>query len=1086
MAHENAFVEHLRNKGLQVTELREEKGENASERTVAAMREGKDVIVQATLQGEGWHGRADILYRVDQPSELGSWSYEVIDTKLGQNTKGGTVLQLCLYTELVEKIQGQMPVQMHVVKPGDDFEWECFRFDDFKAYYQLVRGQLLETVAAASSQVTYPNPVPHCDVCRWWKECSTKRHDDDHLSLVAGMPSLHRSELERQETKTLTQFAGAETSLVEKPKHGTPETYRKLQAQAKIQLAGRVKEKLISNFLPLEPGYGFFRLPKPSAGDIFFDIESDAFIDGGGLEYLFGFTFTDDGDDPKFTGLWALNLQQEKQMFEQFIDFVTERRQKYPDMFIYHFSPYEPAALKRLMGRHNTRQIELDELLRGERFIDLHAITKQALLASVESYGLKELEKFCEFKREVELRTASSARRRLEYTLELGAASELTDLDRGLVEAYNRDDCLATLAVRDWLEEKRRELVGQGNTIPRPEPKDEQASENVQEHHQEIQELYERLLAGLPEDDTPRQPEEQAKWLLAQLLTYFDRETKCAWWEFFRKHGLDPETLMEERKAVSGLRFIREIPPEGRSRVPVHCYRFPFQEEAFHEGDELHEVGGEQIGKVESIDHAGSILNIKKQLKTVGIHPSAVFVNEVVRPKPLDSSLLALGHAVVDEDVSERYSFRAARDLLLKNRPRVAEGENQPLQRKDEDSLDAAIRLARNLDNSVLAIQGPPGTGKTYTAARMIVELLRSGKRIGVTAVGHKVIRNLLEETLRAAAEKGIKIEIVHKAKANEKEECLPHGLQIESNNDNALAALKEGKVVGGTAWLWSREDAIESVDYLFVDEAGQMSLAHVLAAARSTHNLILLGDPQQLEQPQKGAHPEGTDVDALTHLLDGNDTMPADKGLFIETTRRLHPNIAEFTSELYYEGRLKTLPGLERQAIRGDTPFAGSGLFYTPVVHEGKQNNSPEEVETVARIVADLLKPGIEWTNENGQSKTLGTKDILIVAPYNAQVGALQNCLSEIRVGTVDKFQGQEAPVVIYSMASSSAEDAPRGMGFLYSPNRLNVATSRARCICILVAAPRLLEPDCRTPEQMRWANGLCRFRELAAVVNI
>ena len=440
----------------------------------------------------------------------------------------------------------------------------------------------------------------------------------------------------------------------------------------------------------------------------------------------------------------------------------------------------------------------------------------------------------------------------------------------------------------------------------------------------------------------------------------------------------------------------------------------------------------------------------------------------------------------MDEDVSERYSFRAARDLLLKNRPRVAEGENQPLQRKDEDSLDAAIRLARNLDSSVLAIQGPPGTGKTYTAARMIVELLRSGKRIGVTAVGHKVIRNLLEETLRAAAEKGIKIEIVHKAKANEKEECLPHGLQIESNNDNALAALKEGKVVGGTAWLWSREDAIESVDYLFVDEAGQMSLAHVLAAARSTHNLILLGDPQQLEQPQKGAHPEGTDVDALTHLLDGNDTMPADKGLFIETTRRLHPNIAEFTSELYYEGRLKTLPGLERQAIRGDSPFAGSGLFYTPVVHEGKQNNSPEEVETVARIVADLLKPGIEWTNENGQRKTLGTKDILIVAPYNAQVGALQNCLPEIRVGTVDKFQGQEAPVVIYSMASSSAEDAPRGMGFLYSPNRLNVATSRARCICILVAAPRLLEPDCRTPEQMRWANGLCRFRELAAVVNI
>ncbi|MCZ6819306.1 MAG: AAA domain-containing protein, partial [Calditrichaeota bacterium] len=466
--------------------------------------------------------------------------------------------------------------------------------------------------------------------------------------------------------------------------------------------------------------------------------------------------------------------------------------------------------------------------------------------------------------------------------------------------------------------------------------------------------------------------------------------------------------------------------------------------------------------------------------------PSAVFVNEVVRPKPLDSSLLALGHTVADEGLHKSNSFRAARDLLLKSKPRVSEAENQPLQREDEDSLDAAIRLARSLDSSVLAIQGPPGTGKTYTAARMILELVRSGKRIGVTAVGHKVIRKLLEEALRAAAEKGLEIEVVHKAKANEKEDNLPDGLQVEKDNNNALAALKEGKVVGGTVWLWSREDAVETVDYLFVDEAGQMSLAHVLAAARSAHNLILLGDPQQLEQPQKGAHPDGTDVDALTHLLDGKDTMPADKGLFIETTRRLHPNIAEFTSELYYEGRLKTLPGLEHQSISGDTLFPGSGLFYTPVEHEGNQNNSPEEVEIVARIVADLLKSGIEWTNENGRSKALGTKDILIVAPYNAQVGALQSRLPEIKVGTVDKFQGQEAPVVIYSMASSSAEDAPRGMGFLYSPNRLNVATSRARCICILVAASRLLEPDCRTPEQMRWANGLCRFRELATVVNI
>jgi len=277
----------------------------------------------------------------------------------------------------------------------------------------------------------------------------------------------------------------------------------------------------------------------------------------------------------------------------------------------------------------------------------------------------------------------------------------------------------------------------------------------------------------------------------------------------------------------------------------------------------------------------------------------------------------------------------------------------------------------------------------------------------------------------------------------------------------------------------------VESVDYLFVDEAGQMSLAHTMAAGRSARNLVLLGDPQQLEQPQRGAHPEGAEVAALVHVLDGRETISDEMGLFLDVTWRLHPRICEFTSELYYEGRLLARAGLERQTLAGDTPFAGSALFYVPVEHDGNQNSSSEEVEVLAKIVASLLAPGVTWTDGEGSVKTLGVADILVVAPYNAQVGAITDQLpAGVRVGTVDKFQGQQAPVVVYSMASSSAEDAPRGMGFLYNPNRLNVATSRARCACILVATPQLMEPDCRTPEQMRWANGLCRFRELAIEV--
>jgi uncharacterized protein len=260
------------------------------------------------------------------------------------------------------------------------------------------------------------------------------------------------------------------------------------------------------------------------------------------------------------------------------------------------------------------------------------------------------------------------------------------------------------------------------------------------------------------------------------------------------------------------------------------------------------------------------------------------------------------------------------------------------------------------------------------------------------------------------------------------------------------------------------------------------MSLANVLAVAQSARSLVLLGDPQQLEQPQRGSHPDGTDVSALEHLLGEHLTLPPDRGVFLGTTWRLHPAICAFTSELFYEGRLRSFETLRRQEILGDTAFGGAGLWHVPVEHEGNQNASHEEVDAVASLVAELTDGGTSWRDKEGVVRRVDLRDILVVAPYNAQVAALLERLpSGARVGTVDKFQGQEAPIVIYSMATSSPEEAPRGMEFLYSLSRLNVATSRARCACILVANPRLFEPECRTPRQMKLANAFCRYLEMA-----
>ena len=1085
--HERAYISHLRAAGATVAEPAEEGGKLSMEATVAAMRAGAQVIVQAELRTGPWLGRADLLLRVPKPSvNLGAWSYEVADTKLAQDTRAGTVLQLCLYTDLVGAVQGRDPEWMHVVKPGPDFPRETFRYEDYAAYYRLVRSRLARAVESQPAEHTYPDPVEHCRVCRWWKVCDDQRHADDKLCLVAGIRSLHIDELERQGISTLTQYAREPGPYREPPERGSREAFTRAHGQARVQMDGRNAAAPRYRLLPQEPGLGFCLLPEPDMGDVFFDIESDPFAGEGGMEYLLGVAYAEEdrgslGGLLHYKGLWAFTPSEERTAVETLMDFFMDRWRSNPGMHIYHFSPYEPAAVKRLIGRHGTREIELDRLLRAERFVDLLAVTRHGLQASVESYSLKELEQFHDFQRAIELPAAAAALRRVARALELAGAQDIRAGDRADVQAYNRDDCLSTAALRDWLEKRRTEAVKQGQSIPRPLNRSGDASEAVEEKAADIQVLFEKLTEGLPEDREEWGPEERARWLLAHELEYFRREEKSAWWEYFRIHGLDSEDLLEERKAIAGLEFVTEI--QG-ARLPIHRYRFPEQEVDPDEGKSLQEVGTKTVvGTMRALDTSGHTVDIAKTARAATLHPVAVMIDDMVRSTTVEKAFLELASSVAENGVNGSGPYRAGRDLLLASRPRLRAKVQGSLRKKGEGVVDAAIRLAKDLDDSVLPIQGPPGSGKTFTGARMIAALAREGKRIGVTAVSHKVIQKLLAEAVKAAAGSGGRLTATRKDAQADGESS--EGVAAVKDNGKLLDGLDHGAVVGGTAWLWSSNDMRNSVDYLFVDEAGQMSLAHVLATSRSARNIVLLGDPQQLEQPQKGAHPEGAEVAALVHVLRRKKTITDDAGLFLDVTWRLHPSICAFTSELFYENRLESRPGLSRQELNGSPLFPRSGLYYVPVEHTGNQSSSVEEVEAVFKIVRSLGESGVTWTDEAGRMSPLGKADILVVAPYNAQVAALSRKLADAaRVGTVDKFQGQEAPVVIYSMTSSSAQDAPRGMSFLYNPNRLNVATSRARCVCILVAARRLLEPECGSPDQMRWANALCRFRELAQEV--
>jgi predicted RecB family nuclease len=1086
--HERNYIESLRAKGMAIVDLSAETTENAKEATSNAMRAGAQVIVQASFVSGDWRGRPDVLLRVDrndQPSRFGKWSYEAVDCKLARDTKAEAILQLCLYSDLLTEIQGLEPELLHVIPPSVDFKPESYRYASFAAYYRAVKKALFSVVQSGNDP-TYPEPVPHCDICRWWKECDHQRRKDDHLSFVAGASKLQRKELLAQGVPRLEALAKLPIPIPFKPSRGARDGYVRIREQARIQFEARVYGSPKFEMLNGQTDEGLARLPAPSLGDLFFDIEGDPFVGEGGLEYLFGTLTLGEHEQLEYNARWAADRAQERAAFEWLIDWIFARTARFPDLHIYHFGAYEVSAVKRLMLRYATREEEVDRLLRGDRFVNLHTIVKKSLRASVEQYSLKEMEKFCGYIRMVPLSEANPARHFIEHQLELGAPIDTNGEICATVRAYNQDDCKAAERLRQWLEDLRSRLASEGKDLARPALKDTSPTEEVAAQKQRVETLFNSLTKDLPPEPSNRSFEQAAKWLLAHALDWHRREEKVKWWEFFRMKDCSEEELYDEKTALAGLVHLKRMPKSSpRERAPIDQYRYPPQECSIKRGDTLYTLDEQKFGEVVADDSVARTIDIKKPIKLEAVHPTCAFAHARYPTTEHSESILRLGDWIVTNGINAPGAFRAARDLLLGNAPRLSGTETlQSL--RGETSVETACRIGLALDNSTLAIQGPPGAGKTFTGARMVCEMVRNGRKVGITAVSHKVIRKLLDEVLKAARE--LKVAGLRCAHRTESGAAGGGPISEIGSNEEALSGLQSGavNVLGGTSWLWTRREFAESVDCLVVDEAGQMSLANVLACAPVGKNLVLLGDPQQLEQPQKGSHPEGSDISALSHLLAGKKTIGDDRGLFLRETWRLHPAICGFTSELFYEGRLASLKTLEQQDILGSEPFIGAGLWLVPTTHEGNQTYSPEEVDRIAQIVELLTQPASSWTDRHGRVQRLTLDHILVVAPYNDQVNRLSERLPTAKVGTVDRFQGQEAPVVIYSLTTSAPEDAPRGMEFLYNLNRFNVATSRARCAVIMVGNVALLSPECRTPHQMELANVLCRYAELCKVVEL
>lgn len=1022
----------------------------AAAATVDAMRAGAPLIYQAQLFDGRWQGRADFLRRIDAPSQLGSHAYEVLDTKLARQVTPAVVHQLSLYSRMLAGIQGGRPERAHVVLGTGDIE--VVDLTRYAALHRRVVRRLEEEVAAPDAE-TYPEPVAHCAICRLAEECDRRRREDDHLSLVAGARREHRERLVEGGIATMGALAAPERP---DPPPLAAERYELLHQQAALQVRSRRSGAPVHRHLEPRRAAGYALLPAPSRGDVFFDLEGDPYVGRAGIEYLWGWW----SDDAGYECVWAHDAEAERAALERFVDRIVELRAEHPDMHVFHYAPHELSKLRSLSVEHATREAEVDDLLRGEVLVDLYAVVRQALQVGEEGYSLKDLERHHGFVRtERRVRAGGGSIVAYETWLE-------TSDDRLLeaIRAYNEEDCVSTRSLRDWLLETMRpeaeaELGVDFADLRAPEPGDEHGPPKWMP---DAVARIEPLTAGLPahaDDDDLGQAERR---LVSHLLLYHWREDKPTWWRYFDLRGKPLDELREDRDAIAYLAPDPGHPPRPFKRSLDYSFTFPLQEARLRAGDADDPTTGERH-RVVAVEEGRVV--IRRGARRSAPAPAALVDATVI---PVDVQRAALME-LADEVLSGGERFRAARSLLRRDRPRLRSG-------RLAEGVEALVSATLGLDESVLAVQGPPGTGKTYCGARMVVAALAAGRRVGVTAPSHAAIQNLLAEVEHAASERGLAFAGIYKGEGYDG----PHGLIecCEANGD----VTDEHRLVAGTAWLLARPEHREALDLLFVDEAGQFALADAAAVGLAARSLVLLGDPQQLPHVTQAAHPGGSGASVLEHVLDGERTIPPDRGVLLTESWRMHPEICAFVSERSYDGRLRSREACAARRIAAPHgALDGSGLRAMPVEHAGRSQESPEEAEAVAAACRDLLA-GSTVTDDDGSARPLVADDILVVAPYNLAVHRLREAVPPgVRVGTVDRFQGQQAPIVFYAMTCSAGEDVPRGIDFLFDANRLNVAVSRAQCLAVLVHSPRLLDAECPSLEAMSLVDGACRYLELA-----
>jgi uncharacterized protein len=1025
LEHELNYLNFLKTSKIKITEIDDSLSpDKKSQKTSEALAKRDPIIFQAALEYGHWSGIADFLI----------WEktgYTIVDTKLKKNPSPEYISQIIIYASILENLNIPLTGLGRIISPSteqsDEFNTFEFKISEFSQYVKLRKEAIEDYIS--NNQPSYPAPCSYCDLCNFSGFCKTQWRENLSIFELPYATKLQEKRLREVGANSLEKL----TKLEKKPEKMAPHTFEKLKARASLRLP-RLKGGT-PEFKYLGPEIITFEnaiLPKPNNKDIYFDIEGDPLIDSG-LEYLFGVLNGPD-ETALFEDIWAHNPEGEKKATQKVIRKLHEHCVSFPNAHIYHYNAYEINALRKLSQKYSILEDELDALLRADKFVDLYPIVQQAIITSEPGVSLKDLEIFfLKGSRAQEITNAASSVVMYEKWLELAEPRILDE-----IKLYNEQDCRSLPLLQMWL---INEVYPQNISFKEPK----------------------RLGDISSEVNEPNLDQEIETYLALQ--NYFKRDQKPYWWSYFDSYQADIEDLVLDSSILAGL-------SENHEEDESFSFTFPEQEHKFSKGNNVTIIippsfhNKMHAAKIEQLDNEEKYLTLRTNAPISGVKMFHLKGTPPPPTKQIENLIKTISLSAKDKK-QHKTSF----NLLEKVQEDLAENNWV------EHIIDHPLI---NKNNSVIYVQGPPGSGKTYQGGRFLgnFNTLPDNSLAIVTSQSHKAIEKLLLEAYRQRQTENM-IFIKYGGSAILEEKNIQH-----LNDYNSLAlAIREAKasftplILGITIYgiaklaneYFSCDDCL--ADYLLIDEAGQYSTAAAFAASGVSKHTILLGDQNQLPNVSPGSHPLGTGNSIMQYTLGSDSIVPASNGLFLPTTRRLHPNICKYISDKFYKSKLvshETCSDRKLVSISDDTKQDLSGIYLRKIQHEGCTQSSNEEVEEIQKLI-DTLKE--HYALKIGETtRNIEDEDFIIIAPYNAQVKLLQSKLNDaIKVGTVDRFQGQEAPFAIYSMAASTAEDAPKGINFLLDKNRLNVAISRAQICSIVVCSKYLFNTKCNTIEQMK-----------------